>query len=297
MDGLVPNNDAQTNVYIGPAGWSYPDWEGIVYAQGGRKNPHPLTLLSGWMDLVEINVTYYRPIPERFCESWLARTAVNPRFKFTAKVPGSLTHERGERPDGSAAAAFRASLQPLAAADKLGAVLLQFPWSFRRTPENRTYLARLADLLDGLPLCVEMRHRSWTHPDFLEGLRERSIALCNIDQPALKECLGPSAVVTAPFAYVRLHGRNSEHWFQQEAGRDARYDYLYSREELAPWVEKIMAMKEQVNDLYVITNNHYRGQAVVNAMEMQSSLGIFRNAPPESLLHAYPRLKELSEAH
>ncbi len=290
MNSTHENGGTPATIFIGPAGWSYPDWKGIVYPETCR---HPLTLISQWMDLVEINVTYYRPIAPRLFSSWLTQAEANPKFRFAVKAPARLTHERDEAPDVACAAAFRDNMNPLVEPGKLGAVLLQFPWSFKRTPAARTYLGHLADALHGLPLCVEMRHHSWAVPEFFEGLRERGIAFCNIDQPNLKDCIAPSAEVTAPFAYVRLHGRNAEQWFKQDAGRDDRYNYLYSKEELAPWVDKIMAMQKQVNDLYIVTNNHYQGKAVVNALELQASFGIFRQGLPETLLHTYPRLKKI----
>lgn len=280
----------QKNVFIGTAGWSYPDWKGIVYPETAPRSFRPLAFLARLVDMVEINATFYRPISSKMSDSWVAQVEGNPRFRFTAKAPGAFTHERDNAPDTARAAVFVDSLRPLVERHKLGAVLLQFPWSFRRTPENRAYLARLTDALSALPLCVEVRHTSWNHPEFFDGLRDRDIAFCNIDQPGLKDCIEPLAQVTAPFAYVRLHGRNAESWFSPEANRDARYNYLYSREELVPWVEKIMAMQKQVNDLYVVTNNHYRGQAVVNALELQASMGMSPRMMPETLAYIYPRL-------
>ena len=282
-----------SNVYVGTAGWQYPDWKGIVYPQTLTGGTTPLALLTRWCDMVEINVTFYRPVAQRQCVSWLAQTAAHPRFLFCAKLPAALTHERGAAPDGNRAAQFRDSMIPLIEANKLGAVLAQFPWSFKRTAENRRYLAQLADQLEGMPLAVEVRHASWNHPDFRSGLARRGIALCNIDQPALNACLAPSGHITAPFAYVRLHGRNKTHWFNQESGRDARYDYLYTRKELTPWIEKIQDMGQKVNKLFVVTNNHYRGQAVANALEIQALLGHPHVAPPETLSYLYPSLRNL----
>ena len=249
-----------------------------------------MALLSQWFDLVEINVTFYRTIAARQCISWLQQTAGNPRFIFCAKLPSALTHERRSKPDTSVTGAFRESVAPLSEAGKLGAVLAQFPWSFKRTLENRQYLARLADAAEGMPLAVEVRHDSWNHPDFVAGLAERNIAICNIDQPILNHCLKPAAAITAPFGYIRLHGRNAEHWFDKEGGRNPRYDYLYNQEELAPWIERIKNMREQVNRLFIVTNNHYRGQAVVNALEIENALNIKKAGPPETLKYLYPRL-------
>lgn len=283
---------AAGHVYVGPAGWHYDDWKGIVYPARMPQDMKPLALISGWFDMVEINVTFYRAINPRLCDGWLSQTTANPRFLFSAKLPQSLTHERNLEPDPAAVNAFRNGIAPLRDAGRLGAVLAQFPWSFKRNYENRCYLARLAEILENLPLVIEVRHDSWNCPEFFEGLRHRGIAFCNIDQPAHNACLNPSAHTTAPTAYIRLHGRNREQWF---SGKDCneRYNYLYSKVELDPWIQKILAMRQQVNRLFVVTNNHYRGQAVVNALQIQAALGVLRNPPPETLCYCYPQLKSI----
>ncbi len=281
---------------MGTAGWQYDDWKGIVYPDKMTGGAKPLALLARLCDLVEINVTYYRPIVARQCVSWLTQTAANPRFMFCAKLPAALTHEREASPDPGIINGFRESMAPLVAAQKLGAVLAQFPWSFKRTSMNRQYLARLADAMDGLPMAVEMRHASWDHAAYRAGLAERGIACCNIDQPTVAGCLEPAAHVTTSFGYVRLHGRNREHWFNRDSGRNDRYNYLYTRNELGPWMARIMEMREQVKKLFVVTNNHYRGQAVANALELQAALGIRRATPPETLAYLYPTLQRLAKA-
>lgn len=283
------------NVYIGPAGWSYPDWKGIVYEKSQSSHVAGLTVISSLFDLVEINVTFYRPITATLCTHWLSTIRTNPRFVFTVKAPRLLTHERGEQPDASCAQQFRESLAPLIESHRLGAVLLQFPWSFIRSRLHRAYLSRLTDLFSELPLCIEMRHDSWIHPEFFKGLTERKIAFCAIDQPLLHSCIRTFVKITAPFAYIRLHGRNREHWFKEGSSRDQRYDYLYTREELAPWIEKIIGLRREVQDLFVVTNNHYRGQAVVNALELQAALGLKRGPVPHCLLNTYPHLKEMAD--
>lgn len=278
-------------VRIGTAGWHYDDWKGIVHPRTMPRGTTPLSLLSTWFDLVEINVTYYRPIAPARVKSWLEHVCGNPRFLFTAKVPQAFTHQRDPWPGDEAARMFCSSLAPLWDAGRLGAVLAQFPWSFRRTQENRQYLARLAEVFSGMPLAVEVRHDSWDHPDFFASLREKGIAFCNIDQPELNACLRPTAQATTRFGYVRLHGRNAAHWFGEGSVRNARYDYLYDGKEMAGWMERILRLRAQVNDLFVVTNNHYRGQAVVNALEIQAALGVFPQHLPATLLETYPRLQ------
>ena len=143
------------------------------------------------------------------------------------------------------------------------------------------------------PLALEVRHASWDVPEVYEGLQARRVAFCNIGQPLFKHSIGPSERVTAPLGYVRLHGRNHNDWFREDAGRDDRYNYLYSPEELEPWIAKIETIREQAKEIYVITNNHYRGQAVVNAFELQDGLGKRDFTLPKSLVDVYPQLGRL----
>lgn len=279
-------------VRVGPAGWSYEDWKDIVYPPGMPSRIHPVEFLSQFFDTIEINSTFYRPPSARTSASWASRAAANERFKYTVKLWQRFTHEREEWPSEDEVTAFASGIAPLAVAGKLGAVLVQFPWSFKRTPENRQWLARVMDAFAEYPLALEVRHASWDEPHVYEELAERGVAFCNIDQPIFSKSIEPGAKVTSRVGYVRLHGRNAQDWFREEAGRDERYNYLYSPEELKPWVEKIQRIRSVADETYVITNNHYRGQAVVNALEIQHRLGHAPVEVPTSLVEHYPRLKE-----
>ena len=277
-------------IRIGPAGWSYPDWNGIVYPPGMPRSRHPLSLLSEWFDTVEVNSSFYRLPDPNHAVAWMTQVKDNPRFLFTVKLWQGFTHEK-DWPGDAAVRAYATGILPFLDAGRLGAVLVQFPWSFRRTPDARRRLAQIVAAFRELPLAVEVRHTSWDVPEFYASLTDQGIAFCNIDQPVLRDCIPPSDKVTAPFAYARLHGRNAEHWFRQDSGRNDRYNYLYDSGELDGWVEKVRNMKKQVNDLFMITNNHYRGQAVVNAIEMQSALGILPQNPAPWLVEYYKQLE------
>ncbi len=281
-------------IRVGPAGWSYDDWKGVVYPPEVPRRVHPLAFLARFFDMIEVNATFYRPIEARVAGAWLTHVAANPRFLFTAKLWDRYTHRREEAPTEAETRTFLEGIQPLRVEEKLGALLVQFPWSFRRTVENRERLARLADRFAAYPLVVELRHASWDQPSVYKGFEERGIAFCNIDQPIFKESIAPSAHTTAPIGYVRLHGRNAANWFREDAGRNERYDYLYNQEELTPWLEKIRQMRKRVNDLYVVTNNHYQGQAVVNAVEIQAAIRGARVPAPLPLVQAYPRLAHVA---
>lgn len=283
----------QAIVRVGPAGWAYDDWKGIVYPPEVRKI-HPLAQLCRLFDLIEVNATFYRPMAARQSEPWLGHVAENPRFQFTAKLWERYTHSRETWPSKMEQDRFLDGLQPLAGAGKLAALLVQFPWSFRRTPENRQWLARVLDAFAGWPLAVELRHASWDNEQVYAGLEERHVAFCNIDQPLFDDSILPSEHATAPLAYIRLHGRNRADWFREGADRNDRYNYLYSESELEPWLERIRRLRSRVRDLFVVTNNHYRGQAVVNALEIQAALGKQQVLVPQTLVASYPRLARLS---
>ena len=280
-------------VRVGPAGWSYEDWKGLVYPEPLPRDMHALDLLCEWFDTVEINSTFYRPPNPRHCESWVRKIEKKPRFMFTAKLWRRFTHERETWPSSKEVTEFIQGIGPLDDAGRLGAILVQFPWSFRRNDENRRWLGQIVETFGAYPLAIEVRHSSWDRPEVYRGFEEHRVAFCNIDQPMFNDSIGPSGHVTAPLAYVRLHGRNRENWFREGAGRDARYDYLYSSDELKPWIAKIESIRERAKEIYAITNNHYRGQAVVNAFEIEGALGRRDLKPPPHLVEVYPRLKAL----
>lgn len=279
-------------VRVGPAGWDFEDWKGLIYPERMPRSMHRLTYLAGFFDTVEINVSFYRVVPCQHCESWLRKVACNPRFKFTAKLWQRFTHERDTLPSREDIVACREGMRPLREAGKLGALLLQFPWSCRNTRENHDWVLRVTDCFSEYQLALEVRHASWDRPEVYEELAARNIAFCNIDQPLFHDSMKPMQRVTARVGYVRLHGRNYDDWFRDSAGRDDRYDYLYSEEELKPWLKRIERIGRQAEEVYVITNNHYRGQAVVNAFDLMAGMGKTEFMLPQHMVQAYPQLKK-----
>jgi uncharacterized protein YecE (DUF72 family) len=270
--------DAQ--IYIGPAGWSYPDWEGIVYPREVTRQRRQLQWISRWFNLVEINNSFYRIPTPRQVEKWAAAVASVPAFRFSVKLYQGFTHEAVL--DQAQVAAFREALSAFAATGLLGAVLVQFPWSLRCDREGKIRLNRVLEAFGDFPLAVEVRHAGWDTPAYLDYLRQHGWTFCNIDQPVIGQSLGLTAHVTATRAYLRLHGRNRQAWFSGE-GRDARYDYLYGEAEIEAFVRIIQAMVKQVQEIYIVTNNHYRGKAVFNALQLGRRLvpGFAAAAPLE----------------
>ena len=282
---------AKPIIRIGPAGWSYKDWEGVVYPQKPGKNFDPLEYLARFFNTIEINSSFYRPPTPSTTESWARRTAQRKDFIFTAKLHRVFTHERGKATKEDEKA-FREGMEPLVKAGKLGAVLLQFPWSFKNTDEDRVYLTKLLETFSEYPLVLEVRHVSWNNEHIYEWLEERGVGICNIDQPVFSRSIRPAAITTSPVGYVRMHGRNYQNWFRDKAPRDERYNYLYSLDELDPWLTRIKQVAKQTHETYVITNNHFRGQAVVNAVEIKAALAEEPVPAPEPLFEHYERLAE-----
>jgi uncharacterized protein YecE (DUF72 family) len=138
------------------------------------------------------------------------------------------------------------------------------------------------------PLVVEIRHESWNVPHFYDSLAERGVGFVNIDQPLFRRSIKPSAVVTSPTGYIRAHGRNYKEWFRESANVRERYDYLYSPNELAPWVERAEEIAEHAEEIYVLTNNHNLGKAAVNALQLKSMLTHEKVDTPPELLATYP---------
>lgn len=276
-------------IRYGPAGWEYADWAGIVYPRPEPPGFDRLAYLARFFGTVEINASFYRPFPAEVAGKWCERVAGADRFRFAAKLWRRFTHER--EPYGAEdVRQARAALDRLQAGGRLGAVLLQFPWSFRREAAAEGWLRGLFRAFTGLPLVLEVRHASWDAPEVLAELAEAGVGIVNVDQPRFRNTIRPHADVTSPVAYVRVHGRNWRDWFRKGAGRDARYDYLYSARELEPWAERVreMAASSWAPDVYVVTNNHFRGQAVANA-KMLEAMGEGRavDAPP-GLTARYP---------
>ena len=270
-------------IRVGPAGWSYKDWEGTVYPPHGSKFDH-LAYLASFFDTIEINSPFYRIPPPTHSKSWVRRIADNPNFKFTTKVFRGFTHDDASVSDADVTA-FRNYLDPLASANRLGAVLLQYPWSFKNSEESRDKLASLFNAFDGYPLALEVRHSTFQNEEFFDFLNEHDVAWVNVDQPLFHDSVKPSDAMTGPLAYARLHGRNYEKWFAHGETWE-RYNYLYSKEELQPWVDRIQTMAT-AKETYVVTNNHFRGQAIVNAVELEQSLGMDAKMPPQ-LKETYP---------
>ena len=280
---------ARTEVRFGPAGWMYKDWEGIVYPKPNPPDFDQLAYIANFFDTVEINSSFYGPPAAKTSRLWVQRVSANQDFRFTAKLWKRFTHERGKAWTRSEVSNVRSGFDVLMDSGKLGAVLLQFPWSFKRTEENQEWLGDVTRTFSAYPLVVEVRHSSWLTPDFFRMMVEEGIGFVNIDQPLFRNSIGPTAHATSHVGYIRVHGRNYSDWFRKKAPVEQRYNYLYRADQLEPWVErtKEVAADPATREVYVVTNNHYKGKAVANALMMKSMMGGGTVAAPAGVYEAY----------
>jgi len=296
---------AANQIFIGTAGFSYKDWEGIVYPPGIKKNQHPVQFLAQYFDCCEINTSFYGHIQPKTGKQWCNLVAdVNPGFEFTAKLFRSFTHAPGAVLQSTSAATLnpleedetnaKKGLDSIAIEDKLGALLIQFPISFKNADENRKYLENLIKRFRQYPLVVEVRHATWDDPDILAQFAAQGVGFCNIDQPRLGRAVRATEHATSPVAYVRLHGRNYKEWFQSDK-RDDRYNYLYTPQQLEPWKEKIQRLAEKAQKTFAVTNNHYRGKAAANAIELKKMISGRKVRAPKTLIEHYPELRDFAE--
>lgn len=325
---MATSKQNRAQVFIGTSGYSYPDWRGVVYPKFvkrdvGGSTPE-LTYLSRYFNMCEINATFYRHFEPEIAAKW-SDAIENPDFEFAIKANQVFTHAAGTKPSERKAPTSveslkytqadldqtRRFLDILAERNRLLVVLFQFPVSFKFTAKDKEgELVRLegnwdhvADVLNALkdyPKAIEFRHESWDDPWVLSALREHETAWVNIDEPRLGASLHGTDYVTSPIAYLRLHGRNYKKWFRSN-NRDERYDYLYKPEELMPIAKSLGSMAKKVEKepsgrqkkkILAATNNHYKGQAAVNAIDLKRLLGIKDNPVPETLAKAYPALAE-----
>lgn len=272
-------------IVIGTSGYSYNDWVGPYYPEGTRAADY-LSHYAADFEITELNFSYYRMPEPQMLTRLVEKTPEG--FRFVLKAHRSLTHERTPRWRDDVTR-FREAAAALTSAGRGAGILLQFPYSFHYTRENRRYLGELTEALAGPaasgaaagkgertgpappPLFVEYRNAEWQRESVYEEMRRRNLALVMTDLPRLRGLPAPASVVTADRAYLRFHGRNAARWW--EGDNRSRYDYLYSDAELAEWVGPIRSVGERVDELIVMFNNHANAQAVTNAKVLVGLLG------------------------
>ena len=308
---------------VGTSGWNYPSgpgkWNGIFYPgtrskRAGTDQFDELRFYAEHFDTVEVNSTFYGQPRAEVTRGWVERTPA--AFGFSLKLYQKFTHPKMfketalKRAPGAAGSLldllaqvtqsdideFRAGIDPMASAGKLGALLAQFPASFKNTEPTRDYLAQVLRAFQDYPVAVELRHRSWSDAigDTLAMLNEFNAAWVQIDEPKFRFSIRQNYLPNIKsFYYMRLHGRNAAQWWRHEH-RDDRYNYLYSAGELREFSDTVGAANELVKKSYLYTNNHFSAKSVVNAVMLKAQLGqpIEGEYPPE-LVDRYPEIRDL----
>jgi uncharacterized protein YecE (DUF72 family) len=276
-------------VYIGVAGWSYPDWIGIVYTE---PKADQLEFVSRFVDCLEINSTFYRPPYEKTTEKWLQRTSKKKDFFFTAKLHRDFTHEG--KIDTKMVKQFHKGFEPFLKANKLKHLLVQFRYDFADSRQARQHLTEIVkNFSDTFNIVVEVRHKSWQQKEALEFLQQLGVSVCNLDYPTTWNSFNMQYCTIGKYGYFRMHGRNKEKWFRKSS-RDETYNYYYNKEELSQIKDRIEKLSSAFEFLIAIANNHYRGAELANAIELKALLTGENQPVPRGLLKTYPNLAKIA---
>jgi uncharacterized protein YecE (DUF72 family) len=276
-------------IYIGTSGWSYPrgegTWKGNFYPPG---KINELEFYSQFFNTVEINSSFYRPPEPSFVHNWVKRVPAD--FRFAMKLWQKFTHpEMYREATGEVAVIsqadvdiFNQSLEPLAQSGKLGALLAQFPPSFKNDEYGRRVLGAVANAFGRHPLAVELRHRSWSDDSGTgERLKSLNMAWVQIDEPKFGTSIAQDTPVTADMAYFRFHGRNAEDWWTGNA--ETRYRYLYAPAEIEELAARVKKAAAKTKLLFAFFNNHWKAYAPRNANDIKRVLQLSFNEIPGSL--------------
>ena len=305
---------------IGTSGWSYPSgrgtWNGNFYppSRGRAKGFDELSFYAEHFNTVEVNSTFYGQPRAAVSRAWADRTPSG--FEFSVKLYQKFTHPKmfkdaftkgvpaggpdGDalldalaRPNQSDLDDFRAGIDPLASSGKLGALLAQFPPSFKDSPASRDYLVWLLAAFKDHRMAVELRHSSWSDAmgETLSLLNPFGSAWVQIDEPKFRFSIRQNFLPNVEgLYYMRLHGRNAKQWWKHQSSED-RYNYLYADSELSEFVETVDAARSLVKKLYLYTNNHFSAKSVANAAMIKKQLGEPLNGEyREEFLAEYPAL-------
>ena len=279
---------------FGLAGWSYPDWRGVVYPKGCKDT---LRAVARHVDLIEINSTFYRLPDPAQCGAWVRRTE-DLGTLFSAKVPQEVSHGGASDPD--LLARICGGFEPLAASGRLRTLLLQFSYRFENTQHNRRWLgAVLAGLAPVAPITVEVRHQSWGQRSALAALEDLGVAVAQLDYPGATTGFGVRDThVHGPMstAYFRLHGRNRHAWFKKGAGRDQVYDHEYDDVEQQELRDRLLEIATGARETLVVANNHFHGKAMKVMLQLMAWYRGARVEVPEGMLSRFPDLAAVARS-
>lgn len=286
---------------IGTAGWSYKDWVPNFYPKNQSAGFDWLQFYSHYFNSVEVNASYYAYLSPRIVEGWIRKVSDTNDFIFHIKLHQDFTHKR--KFDEQNVRAVRYNLDLLKKSERLGGLLIQFPYSFLFDGSSVEHIQKLRDIFPDISCFVEVRHSSWNNNRAYEFFKENDLTFCTIDQPQIGKVIEFEPIITNDKAYIRFHGRNVEAWKKSLSNfgkkqtyeeQSSRYSYLYSSGELIEIEQKIKSIQQNVKEVNVIMNNHPQGDAVANAFEL---IHLLENKTkiemPPTIVNAYSRLEEI----
>jgi uncharacterized protein YecE (DUF72 family) len=292
---------------IGTSGYSYPGpppkgWFGAFYPETKSKGFDELRYYSQIFNTVEINSTFYRPPSVTTTKAWATKTPAD--FTFAVKLWQKFTHpvkigrkkseEQWQPPTQDDIDQFRAGMEPIAEAGRLGALLLQYPTGFHCTPENIEGVERTLQVFYDYPKAVELRHNTWSErgPEIRALLEANRASSVLIDEPKFSSSIGQSVEGIGDIFYFRAHGRNAKTWWRPKESWE-RYDYLYSRDEIKRIAQRIKSATSApgIKKGFAFFNNHARANAAANAIMLSQELGLRpKTMPSEALIAKFPEL-------
>ena len=247
-----------TELYLGTGGYSNTDWLGLLYPEG-TKNAQFLSVYAQHYNAVELNSSFYAIPGIKAFEGMVKKS--NARVRFSVKAHQSMTHTRDA--DNDMYQRLKESVQPLRDAGMLGPFLVQFPYSFHRTPENRLYLKDLVDKLEGEQIALEFRHASWDNAEVREAIAALGLTAVTVDYPPLRGLPSSELHITNDTVYLRLHGRNKDTWWDGKSASQ-RHDYRYSIDELRPFVLALKEHEKTITQAFIMMLNTTKGHALYN---------------------------------
>ncbi|MEK9135932.1 MAG: DUF72 domain-containing protein [Bacteroidota bacterium] len=285
-------NKAGTSFSIGIGGWEHDVLDRCFYPSPQAGLLEKLAYYSKVFDTVEVRATFWDDaLTGEDAKKWIQAVRENRRFTFNVKLHASFTHKKSIRPQVTRS--VRSLLHELLKADRLGTLLIQFPYSFTNTSTNRFHLVKLAEGFAGYPMHVEFRHESWNQPSTWDLLAEKSLSLTSPDLPHIRQFMPYTSSIVGDRAYLRLHGRNEKGWLLNSL--DARYDYLYNGKEIREIVRRVEAISHKSRHVTIIFNNTTGGKAVANALQFVSALRAGKHVlVPEATLRTFPHLHEIA---
>lgn len=287
--------------YIGTAGWSYKDWVNSFYYSSATKEYDWLKFYSDYFNTVEVNSSFYTYIKAEIVKGWIEKVKNNSDFLFSIKLNQDFTHKREFSLQQSKY--FEYNLDLLNRAERLGALLMQFPYSFGFNDANINYLSKLFEIFQPYNKILEVRHNSWNNKDAVQFLTENKVSFCAVDQPKVGASLPLIPFVTGNILYLRCHGRNVDGWKesinnfgkpQTYNEQNERYKYLYLPGEITEIENSLREVYDKVKKVFVILNNHPTGYAVANAFEFMYLLNNrIKVKIPDTTLKTFPRLEKI----